>query len=76
MVTTGSGETYRVSGHGSWGTAQLDQLCKHLALRHMLELYEAEPERTKRLASHVIRRAEYNHTDARVHVTRGDGWRV
>lgn len=41
MVTTETGQTYRVNGHCSCRAAVLGQPCKHIALRRLLDLYNA-----------------------------------
>lgn len=47
IVTTDSGEIYRVNGYCSCRAAEFGQPCKHPAPRRLLELYEAEPTRRR-----------------------------
>lgn len=90
MVTTETGQTYRVNGHCSCRAAELGQPCKHLVLRRLLDLYnetEAAPvaspaqtvatkAATSARAPRIVRSVESDHTGARLHVTYCDNWAI
>jgi hypothetical protein len=87
MVTTETGQTYRVNGHCSCRAAELGQPCKHIALRRLLDLYHetetapaSEPVATKAAttprAPRIVRSVERDHTGARFHVTYCDNWAI
>jgi hypothetical protein len=85
MVTTDSGETYRVNGHCTCRAAQLGQPCKHIALRRLLEIAATEtapePKVEAKLApvrvpSRITKSIEQNHNGQRLNVYRVDGWSI
>jgi hypothetical protein len=88
MVTTETGQTYRVNGHCSCRAAELGQPCKHIALRRLLDLYnESDRVATKgaapvvsvrapRITRSVERRIESDYTGARYPVVYCDGWHI
>jgi hypothetical protein len=82
LITSDSGETYRVNGTCDCRAGQLGQPCKHLALRRLMmrademETTPAEAPAPVRVPSRVTRSTEQNQNGHRLTVYRVDGWSI
>ena len=78
LITSDSGETYRVNGHCNCRAGAIGQPCKHLALRRLREIAETEtaPAITVRRQPTITRNVERDYTGARYTAVYWDGWSI
>jgi hypothetical protein len=69
-VTTESGATYYANGTCGCAAYQSGMVCKHRVTYRVVALYHSAEAATSR----VVRTVEYQHSGARLEVTRCDGW--